>query len=94
VSMLAQAASAAKLTLNVETAPLPQGLVGDAPRLQQALLNYVSNAIKFTPAGRVTVRTVCVEDTTGSAPVRFEVQDTGIGIAAEVLPRLRAAASL
>ena len=88
VSMLVQAASAAKVTLNVETTPLPQGLVGDAPRLQQALLNYVGNAIKFTPAGSVTVRAVCVEDTAGSALLRFEVQDTGIGIAADVMPRL------
>jgi PAS domain S-box-containing protein len=88
VSMLVQAASAARLTLNVETTPLPQGLVGDAPRLQQALLNYVGNAIKFTPAGSVTVRAVCVGDTAGSALLRFEVEDTGIGIAPEVLPRL------
>jgi len=88
VSMLVQAASAANVTLNVETTPLPQSLVGDAPRLQQALLNYVGNAIKFTPAGSVTVRAVCVEDTAGSALLRFEVQDTGIGIAPEVLPRL------
>jgi len=88
VSMLLQAASAARLTLNVETTPLPQGLVGDAARLQQALLNYVSNAIKFTPTGSVTVRSVCVEDTADSALLRFEVQDTGIGIAPEVLPRL------
>ncbi len=88
VSMLVQAASAARLTLNVEMAALPQGLVGDAPRLQQALLNYVANAIKFTPTGGVTVRAACVEDTAGSALLRFEVQDTGIGIADEVLPRL------
>jgi PAS domain S-box-containing protein len=88
VSMLFQAASAANLTLNVETTPLPQGLVGDAPRLQQALLNYVGNAIKFTPAGSVTMRAVCVEDTASSAMLRFEVEDTGIGIAPEVLPRL------
>ncbi len=88
VSMLVQAATLARLTLNVETTPLPHGLVGDAPRLQQALLNYVGNAIKFTPAGRVTVRTLCVEETAADALLRFEVQDTGIGIAAEVLPRL------
>ena len=88
VSMLVQSASAARLTLNVETTPLPQGLVGDAARLQQALLNYVGNAIKFTPTGSVTVRTVCIEDAAGSALLRFEVQDTGIGIAPDVLPRL------
>ena len=88
VSMMVQAASVAKLTLNVETTPLPQGLVGDAPRLQQALLNYVGNAIKFTPVCSVTVRVICVDDTVGSALLRFEVEDTGIGIAPEVIPRL------
>ena len=88
VSILVQAATTKSLTLNVETAPLPQGLVGDATRLQQALLNYVGNAIKFTPAGTITVRAACVEDTADSALLRFDVQDTGIGIAPEVLPRL------
>jgi PAS domain S-box-containing protein len=88
VSMLIQNATGRKLTLNVETTPLPSGLVGDAPRLQQALLNYVGNAIKFTPAGTVTIRTHCIEDEPRSALLRFEVQDTGIGIAPEALPRL------
>ena len=88
VSMLAQAAAARRLALNVETTPLPPGLVGDAPRLQQALLNYVGNAIKFTPVGTITMRTLCVEDEASSALLRFEVQDTGIGIEPDVLPRL------
>ncbi len=88
MSMLQGAAAARQLALKVDTQPLPRGLVGDAARLQQALLNYVGNAIKFTPAGAVTVRTECVEETAAGALLRFEVQDTGIGIAPEVLPRL------
>ena len=88
VSMLIQDATGRELTLNVETTPLPRGLVGDASRLQQGLLNYVGNAIKFTPAGTITVRVLCVEDEARSALLRFEVRDTGIGIAPEVLPRL------
>jgi len=63
-------------------------LVGDVTRLRQALLNYVSNAIKFTAAGSVTLRASIVEETNDAALLRFEVQDTGIGIAPEVMSRL------
>ena len=88
VSMMFVRAAAKRLQLSVEAQALPRGLVGDAARLQQALLNYVSNAVKFTDAGDVIVRLKCVEDGADSALVRFEVQDTGIGIAPEALPRL------
>ena len=87
VSMLLDAATGRQLTLNVKIRPMPQGLLGDAARLQQALLNYAANAVKFTHGGTVTLRAACVEDTPASALLRFEVQDTGIGIAPEVLPR-------
>jgi PAS domain S-box-containing protein len=70
---------------------LPAGLPllrGDATRLQQALLNYASNAIKFTERGRIILRIRIEAETDNDAKVRFEVEDTGIGIAPEVLPRL------
>jgi len=62
-----------------------EGLVLDPGKLKQVLYNYVSNAIKFTPErGRVTIRAL------GDGPeaVRFEVEDTGVGIREEDLPRL------
>ena len=66
----------------------PANLYGDATRLQQALLNYATNAIKFTEHGRVVLRVRVLETTDASLLVRFEVEDTGIGIDAEALPRL------
>jgi CheY-like chemotaxis protein len=57
-------------------------------RLQQALLNYATNAIKFTPKGTVTLRAYLQAQTMDAVEIRFEVQDTGIGIAPEVMSRL------
>jgi len=88
ISMLQDRAQAKGLTLAVEGTPTSMPFAGDATRLQQALLNYVANAIKFTEAGGVTLRARIVEETETSALVRFEVSDTGIGIAADAIPRL------
>ena len=76
------------LRLLVETESFPAGLQGDPTRLQQALLNYVTNAIKFTAAGSISIRALKQEETQESVTVRFEVSDTGVGIAPEALPRL------
>ncbi len=74
--------------LALEMSALPAGMVGDPTRLRQCLLNYATNAAKFTPAGRVTIRVAAESVEPGAITVRFEVQDTGIGIDAEALPRL------
>jgi PAS domain S-box-containing protein len=63
-------------------------LRGDATRLQQALLNYAGNAVKFTERGRITLRIRIEGESASEVRVRFEVEDAGIGIAPEVLPRL------
>jgi PAS domain S-box-containing protein len=80
VSMMHEAATAKGLRLVMDVQPLPRGLVGDSTRLQQALLNYASNAVKFTECGEVTLRCRLLEDGQDSAMVRFEVQDTGMGV--------------
>jgi PAS domain S-box-containing protein len=87
-AMLSERASAHQLQLLSEVQHLPWPLLGDATRLQQALLNYAGNAIKFTPAGTVTLRVAQVQEEDSHVLLRFEVQDTGIGIAPDKLQRL------
>jgi PAS domain S-box-containing protein len=88
VAMLAERARAKNLRLGTETESLPEHLLGDPTRLQQAWLNYATNAVKFTDHGLVTLRSRLMEDFGDSVLVRFEVEDTGVGIDAEAMPRL------
>ena len=59
---------------------VPSVLQGDPVRLQQVLMNLVSNAVKFTQRGSITLTVTVAEDSASHALVRFEVQDTGIGV--------------
>lgn len=61
---------------------------GDANRLGQALLNYLGNAIKFTEHGTIVLRSRIVEETESNVLLRFEVEDSGIGITDEEQSRL------
>ena len=89
VVALLQWRSAGKgVVLRSEVGPLPANLLGDATRLQQALLNYTANAVKFTERGEIVLRAGIVEDGPADVLVRFDVEDTGIGITADALPRL------
>lgn len=72
----------------VDLPPLPTDWLGDQVRIRQAYLNLLGNAIKFTDQGQITLRVTKVEEDAASVLLRFEVEDTGIGIAADVLPRL------
>ena len=64
---------------------IPEILVGDALRLNQILLNLVSNSIKFTEKGEIEVSAKLVKEDRGSAIIEFNVRDTGIGIPPEKL---------
>ncbi|MBU1364743.1 MAG: PAS domain-containing protein [Gammaproteobacteria bacterium] len=87
-SIMGERAQAKYLVLAVESGPALPPLLGDQTRLQQALLNYVGNAIKFTDKGRITLRVSMRDEDADSVALRFEVEDTGIGIAEDDLGRL------
>jgi PAS domain S-box-containing protein len=67
---------------------VPNDLLGDPGRLRQVLNNLIDNAIKFTPRGRVSIRTEKVGETDGRITVGFLVQDSGMGISEERQGRL------
>ncbi|HRD84743.1 MAG TPA: ATP-binding protein, partial [Rubrivivax sp.] len=86
------AAEAARKGLSLAV-DLPAGLAGlalqgDPLRVEQILANLLGNAVKFTDHGGVTLRVRQAGDAEGFVRVRFEVTDTGIGIAPAALPRL------
>ncbi len=62
------------------SASLPQTVRGDRSRLQQILLNLISNAVKFTDHGYVTLAAIPQETSDQFHHIRFEIRDTGIGI--------------
>jgi two-component system sensor histidine kinase/response regulator len=78
----------AGIELRIETDVFPSYLIGDATRLRQAVLNFATNAVKFTERGTVTLRAFRQEEREDWVRVRFEVADTGIGIPPDALARL------
>jgi PAS domain S-box-containing protein len=88
LDMVADDAARKGLELLLDTDGLPERMRGDAKHLAQALLNLLANAVKFTEQGWIRLRgeIAAVEGT--RVLVRFEVRDTGIGIAPEHQSRL------
>ena len=87
-SLIADAARAKGLTIEVDPDAVPLWLRGDPTRLRQALLNFASNAVKFTERGGISLRAILLQDSGDAIFVCFEVQDSGIGIAAEEMAGL------
>ncbi len=62
---------------------IPERLIGDPMRLRQILLNFLSNAVKFTSKGDVIMRAILLNKTDEIALIRIEISDDGIGISLE-----------
>lgn len=87
--MIVERAEAKHLPINCDIDPaLPPTLLGDPLRVQQILLNFLSNAIKFTHQGAITVTMRLLDRVEKDAVIRCSVTDTGIGISPEGLAKL------
>jgi len=87
-SMVEDRAEEKGLTIHVEAMVPHHNLIGDRTRLKQALLNYATNAVKFTESGSIILRATSTDESDEYVLVRFEVQDSGIGIDPEAQSRL------
>ncbi|MBU0680519.1 MAG: response regulator [Proteobacteria bacterium] len=82
VSLFSNLAKEKSIDLKAEIdSTLPARLMGDSIRIRQILGNLLTNAIKFTDHGLITVRVHCLPGSGNTIGVRLEVEDTGIGIA-------------
>ncbi len=89
IGLLSGSARKKRLDLFCWIAPaVARSVRGDPTRLRQVLTNLIGNAIKFTGHGKVSVRLELLDDHSGSMRVRFAIEDTGIGIAADRRKRL------
>ncbi len=87
-SIVSEAARSKSLSVVLDGNASPLWLRGDPTRLRQALLNYVGNAIKFSENGVIALRANLVSESGEEMMVRFEVEDSGIGIPSEKIDRL------
>ena len=88
-SLLADKAARQGLELIFDIpADLPSSWVGDELRIGQVLVNYITNAIKFTPSGEVVVSIRELARSGSTLTLRFSVRDTGIGLDEEQMSRL------
>jgi two-component system sensor histidine kinase/response regulator len=87
-SLLGDAAREKGIEIRIDPDAVPVWLRGDVMRLRQSLLNYASNALKFTERGHITLAVQLLEEHDDELLVRFEVSDTGIGIAPDQLAGL------
>ncbi|MDO9602255.1 MAG: response regulator, partial [Rhodocyclaceae bacterium] len=87
-SIVGQEARDKGLRIEIDPDGVPLWLSGDVTRLRQALLNFAANAVKFTEHGTIRLSATLLEETGDGLLVRFEVVDSGIGIAPEKLANL------
>ncbi len=76
-----------KLIIEYDTR-IPKVLIGDSVRLNQIILNLVSNAVKFTSKGQITLSVRLVETNEENVTIEFVIADTGIGLAENIIPTI------
>lgn len=87
-SLFRDQAESKGLAIEVTTKEVQHWLRGDPTRIRQALINYVGNAVKFTERGNISINASKVDENEAGILVRFEVADTGVGIAPDTLAGL------
>ncbi|MBI5901297.1 MAG: PAS domain S-box protein [Rhodocyclales bacterium] len=87
-SIIGPAAQAKGLRVTTDGGNVPAWLRGDVTRVRQALLNFASNAVKFSDSGCVALHAELLHDDGETILVRFEVTDNGIGVPPEAMKRL------
>jgi signal transduction histidine kinase/DNA-binding NarL/FixJ family response regulator len=88
VAIVGPEAQRKSIPVNVALAPGIVRLVGDVHRIRQVLLNYATNAVKFTEVGQIEVSATPLGPSGDGHVIEFAVRDTGIGIAEEDIPKL------
>jgi len=89
IAIVAPSASAKNLTLRTAIDhTVPEWLIGDDSRLRQILLNLLTNAVKFTEQGAITIHARSETSADDRERIRFSVTDTGIGIAPDLQHRM------
>ncbi|MBV8634345.1 MAG: response regulator, partial [Burkholderiaceae bacterium] len=88
LAMVTLSATAKGLIVRADQGDTPVMLRGDSTRLAQALLNLVSNAVKFTDKGSVSIAASVLEQTDADVLLCFAVEDTGIGVETALIPLL------
>ncbi len=89
LDLLAERAHSKGLELTYLIQPdLPTRIMGDSGRVRQVLTNLISNAIKFTDRGEVSLEVTVEAGDDGQPALKFEIADTGIGIPEQAMPRL------
>ncbi len=87
-ALINEQASAKGLSIKVQPIHDLCWLRGDVTRLRQALINFAGNAVKFTEQGCICIRAMKLQESATDVLLRFEVEDTGIGIKAEKISGL------
>lgn len=93
VTLMSKSAHSKRLEFVFELAPLPEKLIGDMFRIKQVLNNLLSNALKFTPSGSITLAVSGHSLPHGIYEIGFRIEDTGIGISRQDKKKLFSAFS-